>query len=281
MTITAGKKTITAGKSFRFQASAGERTSDITWSVSNKKIGTISKTGLFKAKRKGSVTIVAACGGQTAKYKVNVVGKKLIGIDAGHQSKGNSKLEAVGPGAKSKKAKVAGGTAGVYSRVPEYELTLEIALEVKEELLDRGYDVVLTRFKNNVDISNKERAELINDSGADICIRLHADGASSSSAKGASALYPSTKNKYVSELSKESMKLGKSVLDAYCDETGRRNRGLVARDDLTGTNWSKVPVIVLEMGFMTNKSDDTYMQTEKGQKAMVKGIADGIDDYYK
>lgn len=205
----------------------------------------------------------------------------IIGIDPGHQKQGDSSLEAVGPGSSTKKAKVSSGTSGVSTKVPEYKLTLAIAKKVKKELKNRGYQVVMTRESNHVKISNKQRAKKINKSGADICIRLHADGIDSSSVTGASALYPSKENKYVSKLSKKSLKLAESILDTYCETTGIKNRGCVKRDDLTGTNWSKVPVIVLEMGFMSNPTEDKKMQQKKFQKKMVQGICYGIDTYYK
>ncbi|WP_167958275.1 N-acetylmuramoyl-L-alanine amidase [Anaerosporobacter faecicola] len=281
VTITKKKTTITAGKSYTFRAKTEGTTETITWSVSNKKIGTITKAGKFSAKRAGKVTITAKAGTASAKVKVTVKGKQIIAIDPGHQSKGNNEKEAIGPGAKTTKAKVASGTSGVSSKVPEYKLTLEVSLKLKEELLDRGYEVVLTRDTNDVNISNKERALFANESGADICIRIHADGSTNASVTGASALYPSTKNPYVSKLSKASKKLANSVIKSYCKKTGAKNRGIVARDDLTGTNWSTIPVIVLEMGFMSNAKEDKRMQTDSYQKKIVEGICNGIDSYYK
>lgn len=280
VSITKKKTTIIAGKSYTFVAKVEGTSSKITWSVSNKKIGTITQTGKFTAKRAGKVTITAKAGSASTKVKVTVNGKKIIAIDPGHQSKGNSATEATGPGSTNKKAKVASGTSGVSTKVPEYKLTLEVSLKLKEALLDRGYEVVMTRDKNDVNISNKERAMLANESGADICIRIHADGSTSQSASGASALYPSTKNPYVSGLSKSSKKLASSVITKFCDKTGAKNRGTVARDDLTGTNWSTIPVIVLEMGFMSNPSEDKKMQKDSYQAMMVEGICNGIDDYY-
>lgn len=280
VSITNKKTTITAGKNYTFGAKVEGTSSKITWSVSNKKIGTITQKGKFTAKRAGKVTITAKAGSASTKVKVTVKGKKIIAIDPGHQSKGNSATEATGPGSTTKKAKVASGTSGVSTKVPEYKLTLEVSLKLKEALLDRGYEVVMTREKNEVNISNKERAILANESGADICIRIHADGATSQSASGASALYPSTKNPYVSGLSKSSKKLASSVITKFCDKTGAKNRGTVARDDLTGTNWSTIPVIVLEMGFMSNPSEDKKMQKDSYQAMMVEGICNGIDDYY-
>lgn len=229
-----------------------------------------------------AAAIIAVTSGDVVKAEAKTgTKKKIIAIDPGHQSKGDSKTEAIGPGAKTKKARVAGGTTGVSSKVPEYKLTLQIAKKVKKELEKRGYEVVMTRTKNNVNISNKERAILANESGANLCIRLHADGSELGSVNGASALYPSKDNPYVSKLSAKSKKLAQAVIKNYCRATGARNRGTVKRDDLTGTNWSTIPVIVLEMGFMSNSKEDKNMQKSSYQKKMVKGICDGIDAYFE
>ncbi len=206
--------------------------------------------------------------------------KKVVAIDAGHQAKGDSSTEPIGPGAKTKKAKVAGGTSGISTKVPEYKLTLEVAKKLKKELVSRGYKVVMIRKTNDVNISNKKRA-LIANKKADICIRLHADGNNNSSVYGASALYPSTANKYVGKLSKKSKKLSECVLNNMCEISGARNRGLMVRDDLTGTNWSTIPVTLIEMGFMSNPAEDKKMQKKSYQKKLVKGMAEGIDEYFE
>ena len=143
----------------------------------------------------------------------------------GHQQSGNSGLEAVGPGASTKKAKVAGGTSGVSTHIAEYQLTMKIAKSLKKELVNRGYAVVMTRTKNNVNISNKERAIKINKSGADIYIRIHGDSSGSRGVKGASIFYPSARNPYVSRLSRSSKRLSKKLLNAYCKKTGIKKRG--------------------------------------------------------
>ena len=67
----------------------------------------------------------------------------LIAVDPGHQQYGNSEKEPIGPGASETKAKVAGGTSGVSTGMPEYELTLQVSLKLKEELQNRGYQVLM------------------------------------------------------------------------------------------------------------------------------------------
>lgn len=217
--------------------------------------------------------------GKQVSASVESNGKK-VAIDAGHQAKANNGTEPVGPGASTRKTKVAGGATGVSSGVPEYKLTLKVAKKLKKVLEKRGYEVYMIRSTNKVNISNKQRAIRANKSGADIYIRLHGDSIGSSGVTGASGLYPSASNPYVGNLSKSSKRLTKKILSSYCKKTGIRNRGLVVRNDLTGTNWSKIPVTLIEMGFMSNPTEDRKMQNSSFQKKMATGIANGIDKYF-
>jgi len=204
----------------------------------------------------------------------------MIAIDAGHQTKGNNEKEPIGPGSTTTKPKVSSGTKGTTTGVPEYKLNLVIALKVKKELIHRGYEVYMLREKNDVNLSNRERAEMANESGADLFIRIHADGSENSSVNGTSTLYPSKNNPYVSELSHGSYTLSKAIVDAMCERTGAKNRGAIARDDMSGINWCNIPVSIIEMGYMSNKKEDKLMQTAEYQDKIVQGICDGIDDYY-
>ena len=178
------------------------------------------------------------------------------------------------------KARVTGGTSGRTTCVMEYELTLDISLKLREELEARGYTVYMTRDTHDINISNMERAQYATSVGADIAVRIHANGVENSSVSGALALAPSSKNPYISDLAGESQSLGKCILDAYCAATGMNNQGVVSSDTMTGINWSTVPVTILEMGYMTNPEDDVNMEDAAYQEKMVQGIADGVDDYF-
>ena len=85
---------------------------------------------------------------------------KKIAIDPGHQGYNvdMSAQEPMGPGSSEMKAKATTGTQGSFTGVPEYELNLNISKQLREELKNRGYEVMLTREDNDTAISNKERA---------------------------------------------------------------------------------------------------------------------------
>ncbi|MDD6551535.1 MAG: N-acetylmuramoyl-L-alanine amidase [Lachnospiraceae bacterium] len=205
----------------------------------------------------------------------------IVVIDPGHQAHGDSSTEPLGPGSSTKKAKVTGGAHGTTTGVYEYELTLSIGKKLKSELESRGYEVYLTRDSNDVKISNAERAQFATKKNADIYLRLHANGAGGSSANGAMMLYPTSSNQWVGNLSSQSEKLSTDILTAYCKSTGMKNLGNSPRDDMTGFNWATMPMTLIEMGFMTNPTDDRNMEDSSYQAKMVTGIANGIDNYFK
>lgn len=204
----------------------------------------------------------------------------VICIDPGHQSSGDSNVEPNGPGSATTKARVTGGTRGTTTGVYEYELNLAIALMLRDELESRGYTVYMTRESHDVNISNMERAQYATSVGADITVRIHANGADNAGVSGAMALAPSSSNPYISNLAADSQYLSQCVLDAYCAATGMGNQGVSANDTMTGINWCTMPVTILEMGYMTNPTDDTNMQDASFRQKMVSGIANGIDKYF-
>jgi N-acetylmuramoyl-L-alanine amidase len=207
--------------------------------------------------------------------------KKTIAIDAGHQTKGNYEEEPIGPGAAETKPKVSSGTQGVATNVPEYKLNLVIAKKIKSELINRCYEVFMIRDTNDVNISNKKRAEMAAESGADLFIRIHADSSTDADVNGTSTLYPSKDNPYVSNLSEDSQRLSEAIVNSICELTSSKNRGTIPADNMSGINWCTIPVSILEMGFMSNVKEDKLMQTEEYQTKIVNGICNGIDEYYQ
>ena len=202
-------------------------------------------------------------------------------IDAGHQKKGIPEKEPNGPGSDVLKTKLSSGTVGVSTKIPEYVLTLEVSLMLKDELVSRGYEVVMIREDHDCPMSNAERAIAANESGADIFIRIHANGSSDPSIKGALTCAPTEKNEFLSpHVIKESIRLSHAVLEGLCGSTGAESRGIYGTDTMTGINWCMRPVTIVEMGYMSNAEEDELMATEEYRRMIVSVIADGTDSFF-
>ena len=205
-----------------------------------------------------------------------------IAIDPGHQGESvdMTAQEPNAPDSSEMKTKASTGTAGSYTGIAEYQLVLDISLMVRDELEAQGYEVIMTREDNDTAISNAERATLANESGANVMVRIHANSSDDTSASGALALVSSESNPYIGDRYQESYQLADTILQSYCQETGMENDGIQENDSMTGINWSTIPVMILEMGFMSNESDDYNMADPSFRKQMVTGIVKGINTYF-
>jgi N-acetylmuramoyl-L-alanine amidase len=206
---------------------------------------------------------------------------KVICIDPGHQGMTSPKKESIAPGSVIKKIMASTGTQGIYSKVPEYKLNLAVGNMLKKDLEAEGAKVVMTRTSNNIIMGNKERAFLANRIGADLTVRIHGDGSVDRSVHGMSVLIPGGKYIKDSKMISESRLAGKSILEHAVRQTGASSRGLFVRNDMTGFNWSKVPVMLIEVGFMTNRREDLDLAKQEYRAKVASGICSGVVSYMK
>ncbi|MBR4443132.1 MAG: N-acetylmuramoyl-L-alanine amidase [Clostridia bacterium] len=199
----------------------------------------------------------------------------IVGIDPGHQTHSNSQQEPVAPGSSETKAKVSSGTQGVKTRIPEYEINLQIALLLRAALEAQGATVYMTREINDVDISNIERAKMMNELGANVVLRLHCNGSDDQSANGIGLFVKSG-----GDGAAESYAISETLIAAMGEATGARTEPIHVRDNYSGLNWSTVPSILVEMGYQSNPAEDELLASQEYQALLVEGMVNGLTQYF-
>ena len=227
---------------------------------------------LYKASNLISKGIIVDDKKEQNESKKEVEKDILICIDPGHQEKGDSNSEPVAPGSYVKKARVSSGATGVATKKPEYILNLEASTVLKHILEDKGYKVIMTRESHDVNISNSERAIFANNNKADMVVRVHADSLNDSGKTGASILIPDKECKYTKDIYEDSQNCANLISDKV--------NGIFERRDLTGFNWSQVPVVLVEMGFLSNYTEDQMMSNPEYQRKLMQAISNGLDEYF-
>lgn len=206
---------------------------------------------------------------------------KIVCIDPGHQAEEMTDTEPNGPGSSEMKQKVSSGAYGEFSGKNEYEINLEVSLKLRDILVSRGYTVVMTRETHDVTISNVERAQIATASNADIFIRIHCNDVEESEVEGVLCYGPASDNAYLTQdIIENSQKLCELLRDNQCAVTGQKALNNLYQNDMTGINWASMPVSIVEMGFMSNETEDLFMASEEGQNQIAEGLANGVDAYF-
>ena len=200
----------------------------------------------------------------------------VVVIDPGHDARANLATEPIGPGSSTRKIKDGGGTHGVVTGVREPDLTLEVSLRLRRLLRAAGVRVVMTRTRTSgASMGNIARARIANDAGAALFLRVHADGASSASARGTHTLTPALRRGWTDDVYASSRRAAALVQTELVRTLGFPNRGIQERSDFTGFNWADVPVILVEMGFMTNPTEDRALARPTVRQRAALGLCRG------
>ena len=225
----------------------------------------------------GTCTITAETyNGHSASCALEVLGLLSgvkIGIDPGHQAKPDYSRETISPTTSSTKAKVSSGTGGTVTHVPEHVVNLQIGLKLRDALEALGAEVYMTRTTADVNISNQQRAKMMNELGVDLVLRIHCNGGSSG--RYGMMIYV----RETGACKAESAAAAKLIVDAMQLETGARSHGVKYSDTYTGLNWSTVPSMLMELGYLTNAREDRLLNSPEYQDKLVTGMINGICVY--
>jgi N-acetylmuramoyl-L-alanine amidase len=199
---------------------------------------------------------------------VELTAAALICLDPGHGTLPGigRQLEPIGPGSRLLKVKDPGGAAG------EAPVALAIARRTRSLLLARGYRVAMTRDGVGYRGGNRERATLCNERHAVLMIRIHADGSTDSSVRGISTLVPALRPGWTDDIYGPSLRAGQLLQRELVASTEARDLGVVERSDLTGFNWADVPAVLVETGFMSNRSESVLLRSAAYQEKVASAL---------
>lgn len=202
--------------------------------------------------------------------------RPVVVLDPGHDLRANSVTEPIGPGSSTRKIKDGGGTRGVVTGIAEAELNLAISQRLRALLRGAGVRVVMTRTRTaGASVGNVARAGIANRANAALFLRIHADGAPTAAARGTHTLYPALRAGWTDDVYAASRRAAGIVQAELLRALGFPDRGLQERSDFTGFNWADVPVIMVELGFMTNPSEDRLLATPSVRRRAAVALCRG------
>ena len=200
----------------------------------------------------------------------------VVVLDPGHDLRANLATEPIGPGSPTRKIKDGGWTRGVVSGIREAELNLAVAERLRTLLERAGVRVVMTRTATaGTSIGNVARARIANRAGAALFLRIHADGSADPGARGTHTLYPARRARWTDDVYPASRRAASIVQSELVRALGFPDRGLQERADYTGFNWADVPAILVELGFMTNPTEDRLLASPAYRRRAALGLCRG------
>lgn len=258
---------------------------ELTYQSSDPSIVSVDGFGMLTAHREGTACITAVSGAVASvkdTLKVCVIADGalplsgiVIGINPGHEIKPILTQLPMAPGSSMLKNAVGVGGKGAYTGVPEYETNLQVSLKLASLLREQGATVVMTRTENDVLLNNIKRAEMLNEAGVDLAIQVHCNDSASSAPNGLSTYYRSN-GSYVDESRLFAVLAGEHLSEI----TGAANNGALVCNTYMSLNYSTTPTILVEMGFMSNKTEDYLLVDDTYRGKLAQGMLEAIADYF-
>lgn len=148
--------------------------------------------------------------------------------------------------------------AHVAGRRPEKEVVLMFGLSLRPVLQIMGARVVMTRDRDEF-IPLSRRAEIANEAKSDCMVSIHINAASSSHANGAWVIYDDAgdgRGRDLAELIWKNVAAIPGMADAdEAREVYPDGSPWVGNRQLTVISKSRMPAVLVELGFLTNDGD--------------------------
>src|SRR5438876_3713432 len=155
-----------------------------------------------------------------------------------------------------------GGIPG--QRIPEKEMTLDVAQRLKTLLAASGYRVIMTR-DSDVFVPLPTRVAIANSYGNAIFVCIHFNSAKRMGAGGIETYF----------YSRESLPLASAIHYYVAGGAPSSNRG-VRRRGYYVLRKTNIPAVLVECGFLTNPTEAAYAQTASYRQKLAEEIAAGV-----
>ena len=174
------------------------------------------------------------------------------------------------------------GKVGI-NEVLEKDINLKISKQVEKELKNKGYQVVMTREKDQMLVGEtsgnskiqdmKARVDLINEKSPGLAVSIHQNSYHEEAIHGAQVFYYSHSSE-----GKIAAKLMQQALLGADSENTRQEK---ANDTYYLLRRTQVPTIIVECGFLSNQQEAELLAGKDYQKKIAEAIATGIDEYLR
>ena len=187
------------------------------------------------------------------------------------------------------------GTASRDGKLTERHLNWVVAERLRALLTAAGATVVMTKSSENQFVTNQKRAEIANAAHAALFLRLHADAGA---ATGLATFYPDRQghvrgvtgpSSQVIHESQEAARIFQPAVIAALSGA-LKDRGALGESKsfvggkqgaLTGSIFSHVPALTIEMCVLTNSHDYKFARTAAGQESLARALFAGVIAYHK
>ncbi len=204
----------------------------------------------------------------------------VICLDPARASNLNDETEDVGPGSTRTVAMGPPGISGANPAIKDYEVNLDIATDLQKLLQAQGADVVMTRTGNVYYGGGRDRANVANQAGADLLVAIDVGSSDDHSKQGVSTAAPALVYGWTDDIYRKSSTAAFTIQSFLVRDLGALNQGINQRSDYPEFNWSNVPAVEVQAGYLTNPDEDTRLGSPDYQQKVAAALLDGIDLYF-
>lgn len=193
-----------------------------------------------------------------------------IGIDADGQMALDRKSEFIAPQSKVLTERMNERHIGVYSGVYDYDVNFKVAMKLKQALELEGATVVMPRQRTDDSMSNRERADYLNQYNCDLVISISCDSSNNPLDSGVQAYIPRF-------TTSESTKVfAETVLAKLSKGLDVPKSSVKVANDISFLNWSRGNVVKIEIGYLSNRDDERKLTDDGYQLLYAKYIKESI-----